>query len=72
MCVKFVEKNVYHRALKRHETFNSSSILKKVATSKTAEKLKKTVSPTLQISQFEKIVKELPSYFMDIYLFLKT
>ena len=33
-------------------------MLKKVATSKTAEKLKKTVSPTLQISQFEKIVKE--------------
>ena len=45
---------VYSRGLKRHETLKHTAD----CTSKTAEKTKKTVSPTLQISQFEEIVKE--------------
>ena len=45
---------VSSRGLKRHETLKHTGEV----TSKTAEKPKKTVSPTLQISQFEEIVKK--------------
>ena len=42
------------RGLKRHETLKHTQ----EGTSKTAQKPKKIVSPTLQISQFEEIVNE--------------
>ena len=45
---------VSSRGLKRHENLNYT----RKGKSKTEEKPKKTVSPTLQISQIEKIVKE--------------
>ena len=45
---------VSSRGLKRHEILEHT----REGISKTAEKPKKTVSPTLQISQFEEIVKE--------------
>ena len=45
---------VSSRGLKRHETLRYT----RDGTSKTAEKTKKTVLLTLQISQFEEIVKE--------------
>ena len=47
-----------------------SSILEKVH-QKTAEEIKKTVSPTLQIGQFEKIVKEFAKYVMEVNVCLK-
>ena len=45
---------VSSRGLKRHDTLKHT----REGTSKTEEKPKKTVLPTLQISQFEEIVKE--------------
>ena len=45
---------VSSRGLKRHETLKHT----REVTSKNAEKPKKTVSPTLQISHFEEVVKE--------------
>ena len=45
---------VSSRGLKRHDTLKHT----REGTSKTEEKPNKTVSPTLQISQFEEIVKE--------------
>ena len=54
VCEICVKECVYSRGLKRHETLKHT----RKGTSKTAEKPKKTVSPTLQISQFEEIVKE--------------
>ena len=63
MRMKFVEK----RGLERHETLKHT----RESTSKTAEKIKKTVSPTLQIGQFEKIVKEFAKYVMEVNVCLK-
>ena len=54
MCEIFRKECVSLRGLKRHETLKHT----REGTSKTAEKPKKTVSPTLQISQFEETVKE--------------
>ena len=54
VCEIFGKECVSSRGLKRHETLKHT----REGTSKTTEKLKKTVSPTLQISQFEEIVKE--------------
>ena len=54
MCEICGKECVSSRGLKRHETLNHT----REGTSKTAEKPKKTVSPTLQTSQFEEIVKE--------------
>ena len=54
VCKICGKKFVSSRVLSRHETLKHT----REGTSKTEESPKKTISPTLQISQFEEIVKE--------------
>ena len=54
VCEIYDKEFVFSRGFKRHEILKHT----REGTSKLAEKLKKTVSPILQISRFEEIVEE--------------
>ena len=68
VCEMCGKECVSSKGLKRHESLKHT----REGTSKTAEKPKKTVSPTLQISQFEEIVKKCAKLCMAIHVCLKT
>ena len=64
VCETCAKECVSSRGLKRHETLKHT----REGTSKTKE----NCSSTLQISQFEEIIKNVPSYVIEIHVCLKT